>query len=194
MADIEMTMDSIRVSLMNYQHVMVLKERKGERILPIWTGQAEADAIQVKLTGMDLALARPMTHDLMCTFADIAGWKITSAKIYRLENDCFYAVLVIDSSGKRFEVDCRPSDAIAVAIRTQAPIFAAEEVLEKAGILIERETGKPLQAKESVTLGEIDNKDKIKLPGIRCHRCDSDRVYPAYSDRKVCDNCGLIFT
>ncbi len=142
MADIEMTIDSVRVSLMNSQHVVILKEKGGERYLPLWIGPVEADAIQVKRDGV--FLARPMTHDLMCTFADIAGWKISSARIERFQTDTFYAALVVDSSGKRFEVDCRPSDAIAVSVRMHAPIFVAEEVLKKAGTLIDRETGKPI--------------------------------------------------
>ncbi len=189
MADTEMTIDKIGVSPTN-QHVIILKEKEGERHLPIWILQAGADAIEIKLQNVDLA--RPMTHDLICRFADIAGWKISSAKIYRLQNDTFYAVLVIDSSGKRFEVDCMPSDAIAVSVRTHAPIFVAEEVLKKAGFLIDRETGNPIPMNQSAPSGKTDSKTKVTIPGIKCYRCDSIRVHPVYRDKKVCDDCGLI--
>lgn len=148
MTDIEMTIDSIRVSQMNNRHVIILKEKEGNRFLPMWTDQTGADAISTTLQNVDLG--RPMTHDLLCAFADIAGLKISSAKICKLEieEECFYAVLAIDFSGKRFEVDCRPSDAIAVAVRTQAPIFAAEEVLKRGGVFIDPETGKPIFAQK----------------------------------------------
>lgn len=142
MAEIEMIIDSIRVSLMNYQRVVILKEKVGERYLPIWIGTAEADSIAVKM--QSISVPRPLTHDLLCNITDVAGLKIKSAIMNKLENDTHYAKLVITSGDKSYEIDCRPSDALAVAVRVSAPIFADEKVLNKAGVLLDPETGKPI--------------------------------------------------
>jgi bifunctional DNase/RNase len=139
---IEMTVDSIRVSLMNYQRVVILKEKMSDRYLPIWIGAAEADAIAVKLQGV--SVPRPMTHDLLNTIVDALGASINSIIVSDLKNDTFYAKVVLNVDGGQMEVDSRPSDAIALAVRVDAPIYAEEGVLEKAGILLDKETGKLL--------------------------------------------------
>jgi len=140
MANIEMVIDSIRVSLMNYQRVVILKEKMAERYLPIWVGTAEADAIAVKI--QDVSIPRPLTHDLLCSIADIAGLKIKSVIINQLKKDTFYAKVVLTSRDKSYEMDCRPSDALAVAVRVGAPIFADGKILDKAAIFLDEE-GKP---------------------------------------------------
>jgi bifunctional DNase/RNase len=139
---IEMTIDSIRVSLMNYQRVVILKEKVSDRYLPIWIGPAEADAIAVKLQGV--AVPRPLTHDLLNSVIDTLGGVVNSIIVNDLKNDTFFAKVIIDTSGKQMEVDSRPSDALALAVRTGVPIYADESVLEKAGILLDGETGKPI--------------------------------------------------
>jgi len=139
---IEMTIDSIRVSLMNYQRVVILKEKVSDRYLPIWIGPSEADAIAVKLQGV--AVPRPLTHDLLNSVIDTLGGAVNSIVVNDLKNDTFFAKVVIESGGKQMEVDSRPSDALALAVRTGVPIFADEAVLEKAGILLDGETGKPI--------------------------------------------------
>ncbi len=139
---IEMTIDSIRVSLMNYQRVVILKEKVSDRYLPIWIGPAEADAIAVKLQGVDVP--RPLTHDLLNSVIDTLGGVVNSIVVNDLKKDTFYAKVIIESGGKQMEVDSRPSDALALAVRTGVPIFADEAVLEKAGILLDGETGKPI--------------------------------------------------
>jgi uncharacterized protein len=151
---IEMTIDSIRVSLMNYQRVVILKEKSAERYLPIWIGQPEADAIAVKLQGVNTA--RPLTHDLLCSVIDTLGATINSIIVSDLKNDTFYAKILLNVDGEQMEVDSRPSDALALAVRAEAPIFADETVLDKAGILLDRETGKPLSA--DGTANEPDKK------------------------------------
>ncbi len=138
----EMTIDSIRVSLMNYQRVVILKERESDRYLPIWIGPAEADAIAVKL--QDFSAPRPLTHDLMQSVIDILGGEITHIRVNDLKNDTFFAKISVSVDGKQVEVDSRPSDAIALAVRAQVPIYAEENVLEKAGIQLDSETGKPI--------------------------------------------------
>jgi bifunctional DNase/RNase len=139
---IEMTIDSIRVSLMNYQRVVILKEKASDRYLPIWIGPAEADAIAVKLQGV--SVPRPLTHDLLSSVINTLGAIVNSIIVNDLKNDTFYAKLILDVDGKQMEVDSRPSDALALAVRTGVPIFAEESVLDKAGILLDSETGKPI--------------------------------------------------
>ncbi len=139
---IEMTIDSIRVSLMNYQRVVILKEKVSDRYLPIWIGPSEADAIAVKLQGV--AVPRPLTHDLLSSVIDTLGAAVNSILINDLKNDTFYARVILDVDGKQVEVDSRPSDALALAVRTGVPIYADESVLDKAGILLDGETGKPI--------------------------------------------------
>ena len=144
---IEMLIDSIRVSLMNYQRVVILKEKESDRYLPIWIGPAEADAIAVKL--QDVTVPRPLTHDLLRAVIDTLGASINSIIVSELKNDTFYAKIVLNVDGGQMEVDSRPSDALALAVRADVPIFAEEVVLDKAGILLDKETGKPIQETES---------------------------------------------
>jgi hypothetical protein len=139
---IEMTIDSIRVSLMNYQRVVILKEKASDRYLPIWIGPAEADAIAVKLQGV--AVPRPLTHDLLNSVIETLGALVNSIIVNDLKNDTFYAKVILDVDHKQVEVDSRPSDALALAVRTGVPIYADESVLDKAGILLDGETGKPI--------------------------------------------------
>ena len=138
----EMSIDSIRVSPMNYQRVVILKEKDSDRYLPIWIGPAEADAIAVKL--QDLSVPRPLTHDLLNSVIDSMGGSVQHILVNDLQNDTFYAKIVIQVNGSTKEIDSRPSDAMALAVRTQSPIFAEEAVLDKAGILLDKETGKPI--------------------------------------------------
>ncbi len=139
---IEMTIDSIRVSLMNYQRVVILKEKMAERYLPIWIGPAEADAIAVKLQGV--TVPRPLTHDLLHSVIDALGATINSIIVSELKNDTFYAKIVLNVDGGQLEVDSRPSDALALAVRAEVPIYVEETVLDKASILLDKETGKPI--------------------------------------------------
>lgn len=143
---IEMSIDSIRVSVMNYQRVVILREKAAERYLPIWIGPAEADAIAVKL--QDVAVPRPLTHDLLCSIMDSLGATVSFIVVTELRNDTFYARIVLTVNGKQMEIDSRPSDAIAIAVRTNVPIYAEEAVLDKAGIVIDQETGKPLPSSQ----------------------------------------------
>ena len=143
---IEMTIDSIRVSLMNYQRVVILKERMAERYLPIWIGPAEADAIAVKL--QDVNVPRPLTHDLLSSVIDNLGATVNSIIVNELKSDTFYAKIILNVDGGLIEVDSRPSDALALAVRVEVPIYVEETVLDKAGILLDQETGKPIPQEE----------------------------------------------
>ena len=139
---IEMTIDSIRVSMMNYQRVVILKEKMADRYLPIWIGPAEADAIAVKLQGV--SVPRPLTHDLLQLVIDALGASVNSIVVNGLKNDTFYAKIILNVDGGQIEVDSRPSDALALAVRTAAPVYVDESVLDKAGIILDKETGKPV--------------------------------------------------
>lgn len=242
----EMQIDSIRVSLMNYQHVVILKERQTDRYLPIWIGPAEADAISMKLQNVNVS--RPMTHDLLkntfFALESLSGTTISRIVVNDLRSDTFYAQIVFEFNdgppvidleaqvsnnrgrdldadsnlslrwqgrefkstvvrkwheGKRdfmeidggegwvFEVffdehnkrwlltrlklDSRPSDAIALAVRVTAPIYAEESVLDKAGIILDAETGKITPLSKSADNGsaqpeKLNEQDLKKYPAI----------------------------
>jgi bifunctional DNase/RNase len=158
---VEMIVDSIRVSLMNYQRVVILKEKDTDRYLPIWIGPAEADAIAVKLQGV--SVPRPLTHDLIHSMVDLLGASVNSIVVCDLKNDTFFAKIVLNVDGGQMEVDSRPSDAIALAVRVEAPIFADDAVLEKAGIMLDRETGKPLaESSEARPGGRLISEEEIR--------------------------------
>jgi bifunctional DNase/RNase len=152
---IEMTIDSIRVSLMNYQRVVILKEKGAERYLPIWIGAAEADAM-VKL--QDVSVPRPLTHDLLQSVVDVLGATVNSIIVSDLKNDTFYARILLNVDGGVVEVDSRPSDALALAVRVEVPIYTEESVLDKAGIFLDTETGKPIAGEAEA--GKTDGKGK----------------------------------
>ena len=157
---IEMAIDSIRVSLMNYQRVVILKEKMAERYLPIWIGPAEADAIAVTLQGV--TVPRPLTHDLLRSVIDTLGARVDSIIVSELKNDTFYARIIINVDGEQLEIDSRPSDALALAVRVEVPIYTEEAVLDKAGILLDRETGKPIMQEGEVGGGKKVSDEEMK--------------------------------
>jgi bifunctional DNase/RNase len=118
---VEMTIDSIRVSLMNYQRVVILKEKGTNRYLPIWIGPAEADAIAVKLQNVELS--RPLTHDLLQSVISTLGASVEYIVVNGLKEDTFYARLALTIDGVKLDIDSRPSDALALAVRVGAPIY-----------------------------------------------------------------------
>ena len=133
----ELSIESIRLSLMNYQRVVILREKDSDRYLPIWIGPAEADAIAVRL--QDVAVSRPLTHDLIRNLIEQLGARVVYIVVNDLSNDTFYARIVLDVAGQTMEVDSRPSDAIALAVRVEAPIYAEESVLDRAGMVLTEE-------------------------------------------------------
>ena len=114
--------------------VIVLKEKEGERQIPIVIGFMEASSIKIKLSGVDVP--RPMTHDLLVQVIENLGGKLESVHIDRLVNNTFYARLQIKAAdGQVKSVDARPSDSIALAVRLKSPIFVSEEVAQKATMM-----------------------------------------------------------
>jgi bifunctional DNase/RNase len=114
----------------------MLKEKETERYLPIFIGPAEANAIAIKLRGE--ALPRPLTHDLLRNIVEVLGSSVNSIRISDLMNDTFYAKIILNVEGGQVEIDARPSDALALAVRVEVPIYAEESVLEKAGISLDK--------------------------------------------------------
>ena len=134
---IEMVVETVGMSKVDYAPVVILKEKAGERYLPIWVGLAEANAISVILEGV--SVERPLTSDLLCSVIDRLGSSVDSIVINDLRNHTFYASLILNVNWMQVEVDSRPSDAIAIAVRVRAPIYVEEAVLDKAGIQFDHE-------------------------------------------------------
>jgi uncharacterized protein len=134
---IEVTIDSINVNLVSQSRVVVLREKQGERRLPIWIGQFEAEAIAMSL--QEVEAARPMTHDLLKNILSGLGIILERVEIYDLRDDVFFSRLILRNGEQRIEVDSRPSDGIALAVRVHAGIWVDEAILVRAGILPERD-------------------------------------------------------
>jgi bifunctional DNase/RNase len=159
---IELSIESIRVSLMNYQRVVILREKASDRYLCIWIGPAEADAIAVQL--QEVSVARPLTHDLLRSVIDQLGAQVSYILVNDLANDTFFARIVLDVNGSAMEIDSRPSDAIALAVRAKVPIFADESVLERAGVLLDKdgETIERVGERQRVDPAEIERMSAFK--------------------------------
>jgi len=134
---VEVVIDSVRVSLTNQQRIVILREVDAERYLPIWIGPYEAEAITIAL--QDIEVARPQTHDLLKNILNSLNARLVRVEVVSLKDDVFYGNLVVDVDGKVLEIDSRPSDALAMAVRAHVPILAAREVMETAGILPEQD-------------------------------------------------------
>ena len=128
----EMRIDSIMYDLVNKTPVVILKELTGERYLPILIGMFEASAIEMGIR--ETPLPRPMTHDLLGNLINMLDLTVEYIHINKIEDSTFYANIVLYHEGQTLEIDSRPSDAIALAIRTQSPILVEEEILSKAGV------------------------------------------------------------
>lgn len=137
-AVIAMEVVGVRVELPSNQPIVLLKEQGGQRHLPIWIGGAEATAIATALEGV--TPPRPLTHDLMRSVLDALGALATKVVITEMRDSVFYADLSLDISGKEVQVSSRPSDAIALAVRTGTPVFASPAVLDDAGVIFEEDS------------------------------------------------------
>ena len=132
---VEVEIDSIRVSLMSQQRIVILKERNSERFLPIWIGPYEAEAITLSL--QEVEVTRPLTHDLLRNILKELGAEIVQVNITSLRDDVFYARIILAINGREMSIDSRPSDAIALAVRAHVPVFIAEEVMNEAASIPE---------------------------------------------------------
>ncbi len=150
---VECQIDSVRVSLTNQDRVIVLKDKTSERYVPIWIGPYEAESITIAL--QNIAVARPLTHDLVLSLLHQLEGRLLRVEITGLVTDTYYANLVIETD-KTVYIDCRPSDAMALVARTGVPIFVDDEILAEVGI-------KPEENK-SFGFDEDDNEEE-DLPG-----------------------------
>ncbi len=133
----EMLIYGVSFDLVGKQPIVLLKTADGNKFLPIWIGHPEAAAILMKLQSQ--APPRPMTHDLLSDVLDQLGAQIIRITVTELRENTFYAQITLQQDGSEIEVDSRPSDAIALAIRAEAPIFAADRVIEESAIEFEGE-------------------------------------------------------
>ena len=143
---IEVFVESIRVNMANYKRVVMLKEKTSSRYLPIWIGHFEADAIAIPM--QKVPVSRPLTHDLLRSAIEALGARLERVVINDLAEETFFAKLILDQGGNTLEVDARPSDAIALAIRAEVPIFVEDKVIESAGMVFEGEEDAEGKTKE----------------------------------------------
>ena len=160
----ELVIDSIRISQMNYQRVVVLKELETNLFLLIWIGPTEAEAIAVRMQGM--TVPRPLTHDLLVDLVKSVGGSFEHILVNDLQNETFYAKIVIKVGDQTHEIDSRPSDAMAVAVRAEVPIYVADQVMEKAAISMDQETGQPVSSQSGDSEGEPAEVTEEELQGL----------------------------
>ena len=129
---VEMVVESVRVHMLSNRHVVILKDVEHDRYLPIWIGAWEASAIAMRLQGV--SAERPLTHDLFVAALAQLGVRLDRVVVSELADETYHARLFLDRDGTEVEIDARPSDALALAVRCEAPIFAAEEVLAQAAL------------------------------------------------------------
>lgn len=159
----EMEIDSIRVSLENYQRVVILKQKDGDRYLLIWIGTHEAEAIAVRL--QEVQVPRPLTHDLLHNAIKDMGGTVQRVTVSGLENDTYFAKISVKLGDGMVEIDSRPSDALALAVRAQVPIYVDDDVIEKAGVHLDKETGNAI-----VGTGARVEKSEGSAPAARGRR------------------------
>lgn len=134
---VEVVIDSLRVSLTNQQRIVVLREIGVERYLPIWIGPYEAESITIAL--QEIEVSRPQTHDLLKNILLSLGAHILRVEVNSLSDDVFYGNLVVEINNQIVNIDSRPSDALALAVRTHVPILVSRDVIDKAGIVPEHD-------------------------------------------------------
>ena len=133
----QMQIYGVSFDMVGKQPIVLLKTVDGNRFLPIWIGHPEAAAILMKLQGA--STPRPMTHDLLSDLLEQIDAKCERVAVTELKENTFYASITVQQNGSEIEIDSRPSDAIALAVRAEAPIFAAEDVIEESSIEFEHE-------------------------------------------------------
>jgi bifunctional DNase/RNase len=138
----EMVVESVRVHMLSSQHVVILREADAERYLPIWIGNWEAQSIAMKLQGVEAE--RPLTHDLLATILEELGASVRHIVVSDLADETYRARIVLVQDGTDYEIDARPSDAIALAVRSGSSIFATEAVLDRAGVIPEADEDEKL--------------------------------------------------
>lgn len=148
---IEVVIDSVRVNLMSPHRLVVLREAQGERYLPIWVGPYEAEAITIAL--QEVEISRPLTHDLIRNILTAFNARVVRIEIVSLRADIFYGNIVVEQNGREVNIDSRPSDAIALAVRAHVPILVHPQVMDAGGILPEKDLPEGASAASSKERG-----------------------------------------
>jgi bifunctional DNase/RNase len=161
----QMIVESVRVHMLSSQHVVILREADRERYLPIWIGSWEAQSIAMKLQGVEAE--RPLTHDLLVSILSDLGVSVRHIVVSDLADETYRARIILVSGGDDYEIDARPSDAIALAVRVSAPIFATEAVLDRASVIPEADEEERLSVFRDFvnSLGEQDAPSAEGGPG-----------------------------
>ncbi len=188
---IEVVIDSVRVSLTNQQRIVVLREKGAERYLPIWIGPFEAEAITVAL--QEIEVARPQTHDLLKNVLNIMSARLVRIEVITLREDVFYGNLVVETNGRMLNVDCRPSDALALAVRAHVPILVANEVMDLAGVIPEKDIAEkpapPANLPPSPAPAEEDSEGRLSVFEDFLEKLDFDQgSKPSEGDEKPDDD------
>lgn len=149
---VEVVIDSIRVSLISQQRIVILKELETERYLPIWIGVYEAEAIAMAL--QEVEVSRPLTHDLLKNVIKAFNARVIRVEVLSLREDTFYGNIVTEVNGHTLDIDSRPSDALALAVRTHVPILVTRSIMDSAGIIPEEDLQEQELPPEPVEGGE----------------------------------------
>lgn len=144
---VEVVIDSIRVSLMSQQRIVILREQGAERYLPIWIGVYEAEAITIAL--QEVEVARPLTHDLMNNLFRQLDARVLRVEVVALRDDTFFGNIVAEKDGNILNIDSRPSDALAIAVRAHVPVLVARSVMDSAGIVPEEDIDEKIETKSA---------------------------------------------
>ena len=157
---VEVVIDSIRVSLISQQRIVILREVDADRYLPIWIGIYEAEAIALAL--QDVEVARPLTWDLLKNIFSILDARIIRVEVISLHDDTYYGNIVAELDGRKLDIDSRPSDAIALAVRAHVPILVSREILNSVGVIPEEDMQEATQEKPQAAIappGEINEEN-----------------------------------
>jgi uncharacterized protein len=154
---IEVVVSRLGLDSTTQSYVVILQEKGGERLLPIWIGQPEAESIVMQMH--NIKRPRPLTHDLCKSIILGLGGELQKVHITRVEKNTYFAELHIARNGNVVQVDARPSDSIAIALRLSAPIFASETLLSE--VQIEESEGEPFEAEKIQDTSEL-NAEQLK--------------------------------
>src|SRR5918998_332076 len=179
---IETVVESIRVSLVTQHRVVILKEVNGERHLPIWIGSYEAEAIAMELQGV--TASRPLPYDLIRTIIDDMGGTVDRIAVTDLSDDVFYARIVLQQNGREVEIDSRPSDAIALAVRARVPIMVDDSVMDKAGVMLSSDEEEETDAEGRTSQPELERAEGVDEERLSVFRDFIDSLDLDDFDRK----------
>ena len=155
---VEVIIDSVRVSLTNQQRIVVLRELNAERYLPIWIGPYEAESITIAL--QEIEVSRPQTHDLIKSILNHLNARLLRVEVLSLKDDVFYGNLIVETDNQTIEIDSRPSDALAIAVRMHAKILIAEEVMNSAGIIPELDINEQDSEQKGSNLDKVHSSEE----------------------------------